>query len=651
MACFRIANGPSVYTDKIYRIDMCGISGFLYFDGRPVDPKVAVRMSDVQMHRGPDESGIHFSRNIALAHRRLSIIDLSTGKQPLSNEDGTVWISFNGEIYNFEDLNRRLAAQHKFRTKSDTETIVHLYEQYPEEFVSMLRGMFAFAIWDESNNTLILARDRVGKKPLYYYLDNEKLVFASEIKSILCHDNLRLEIDEQAVSDYVSLGYIPAPKSIYRRIRKVRPGHFLKVVGSEIQEICYWDLHFHEDRTSDESRWIAQFMEEFEEAVRIRFMSEVPLGAFLSGGLDSSAVVAMMSRIMSQPVRTATIGFKEDAFDESRYAREVAKHLNTDHYERTVTPDKIETIEKLVWHYDEPFSDSSALPTYYVSKVARERVTVALSGDGGDENFAGYRRYWLDMMENRVRRFLPLSFRKGLFGLLGTIYPKMDWAPRFLRARSTFQSLSFDAVEGYFETMSIFRRDDKPRILSSDLISHLKGYASQDLFRSYYDRTKTEDPLSRIQYLDIKTYLTDDILTKVDRASMAVSLEVRCPLLDHKVMELLARIPASLKLRGGVGKYLFKKAMETHLPHRTIYRAKMGFGVPLADWFRGGIRDYARAFIVEQNDPFLSTAFVKKIWDQHQAGLRDRSAQLWNVLMFRLWLDRFGTSSLKALEP
>jgi len=620
---------------------MCGISGFLYFDARPIDRQLAVRMSDAQKHRGPDESGVHIGSNIALAHRRLSIIDLSTGKQPLSNENGTIWISFNGEIYNFGDLNRQLAAGHQFRTKSDTETIVHLYEQYPQEFVSMLRGMFAFALWDEPQKTLILARDRVGKKPLYYYLDDEKLIFASEIKSILCHDNLKLEIDEQAVSDYVSLGYIPAPKSIYRRIRKVRPGHFLKVVGSEIQESCYWDLRFREDEDLSESKWIDQFLEQFEEAIRIRFMSEVPLGAFLSGGVDSSAVVAMMSRIMRQPVRTATIGFNEDMFDESSYAREVAKYLNTDHYERTVSPDKISTIEKLVWHYDEPFSDSSALPTYYVSKVARERVTVALSGDGGDENFAGYRRYWLDMMENRVRQVLPLSFRKAVFGPLGSIYPKMDWAPRFLRARSTFQSLSLDPVEGYFETMSIFRRNDKSRMLSSDLHAQLRGYATQDLFRSYYSCAGSADPLSRIQYVDIKTYLTDDILTKVDRASMAVSLEVRCPLLDHKVMELLARIPSSLKLRAGVGKYLFKKAMEPYLPHNIIYRTKMGFSVPLADWFRGGIRDYARSFIVERSDPFLSTSFVKKIWDQHQAGTRDRSSQLWNVLMFRLWLDRF----------
>ncbi len=628
MACFQ--------TDNIAGKYMCGICGFLYFDDRPVDPQLAQLMSDEQKHRGPDESGVHTGKGIALAHRRLSIIDLSSGQQPLCNEDGTVWISFNGEIYNFEELNRGLTS-HTFRTRSDTETIVHLYEQHPDTFVSMLRGMFAFALWDEPKRTLILARDRVGKKPLYYYLKDQKLVFASELKSILRHGGLDLSIDEQAVSDYVSLGYIPAPKSVYKHIRKIMPGHFLKVTGQSVREISYWDFKFQAEPSLTESQWISQFVEQFEEAIRVRLMSEVPLGAFLSGGLDSSAVVAMMSRILSQPVRTATIGFDEDAFDESGYAQQVADFLKTDHYKRNVTAETIPTIEKLAWHYDEPFSDSSALPTYYVSKAARDRVTVALSGDGGDENFAGYRRYAFDAVENSIRNYLPASFRRIFFTPLARIYPKMDWAPRFLRARSTFQSLSYDSVQGYFETMSMFRRDDKPRVLSADVKAALKGYSTLDLFRDYCARAGTDDPVSRIQYLDIKTYLTDDILTKVDRASMAVSLEVRCPLLDHKVMELLARMPSSLKLRGNTGKYLFKKAMEPYLPSETIYRTKMGFGIPLAEWFRNGIREYARAFIVEREDPFLSTAFVRQIWDQHQAGYRDRSTQLWNVLMFRLW--------------
>jgi asparagine synthase (glutamine-hydrolysing) len=622
---------------------MCGISGFLYFDGAPAQEQIIQDMTDVLHHRGPDAGGSYVGAHVALGHRRLSIIDLSSGKQPLFNEDGKVAITFNGEIYNYLDLRRDLEGAHTFRTRSDTETIVHLYEQYPESFVAKLRGMFAFAIWDEARGTMTLARDRVGKKPLYYYVDRDKFVFASEIKAILKHPRLKLDIDDYAVSDYLSLGYVPAPKSIFRQIRKLHPGHYLTVSSDgKVREVEYWDLSFHKTAVRSEAEWGEVILSELKTAVDIRLMSEVPLGAFLSGGLDSSAVVAMMSQLLDQPVKSATIGFEEDQFDESAYARRVSEHLGTDHHERILTPDKIDTIEKLSWHYDEPFSDSSALPTFFVSQVAREKVTVAISGDGGDENFAGYTRYFADVQENRMRSVLPLGIRKAVFGPLATAYPKMDWAPRFVRAKTTFRSLSFDAIEGYFETMSTFRSADKPRILSADLKRRLGGYDSTDVFREYYRKADTPDPLSRIQYVDVKTYLTDDILTKVDRASMATSLEVRCPLLDHHFMELVASIPSALKLKGRTGKYIFKKALEKYLPKDVIYRNKMGFGVPLAQWFRNGIKDYARAYIVDRQDPYLSTTFVNKIWNQHQSGLRDRSNQLWNVLMLRLWLDKYA---------
>jgi asparagine synthase (glutamine-hydrolysing) len=580
-----------------------------------------------------------------LGHRRLSIIDLGSGKQPLSNEDGSIWITFNGEIYNYLDLKQDIEANHQFKTRSDTETIVHLYESFPTSFIERLRGMFAFAIWNVPKRTLILARDRVGKKPLYYYLDEEKLVFGSEIKSILSHPDLKLEIDDQAISDYLSLGYIPAPKSIYTRIRKVKPGHFLRVVDRNVVEVKYWDLHFEQNQTRSETEWQELFLCEFKTAVKIRLMSEVPLGAFLSGGVDSSAVVAIMSQLSDQPVKTATIGFKESRFDESDVARRVSNHLGTAHHERVVTPDQIGTIEKLVWHFDEPFADSSALPTYFVSQVAREKVTVALSGDGGDENFAGYRRYFFELKENHLRGILPPSVRRAVFGPLASLYPKMDWAPRFLRAKSTFQGLTYDPVEGYFETMSIFRKREKPHIVSADLRSRLKGYQSSELFREHYARADTRDPLSRIQYLDVKTYLTDDILTKVDRASMANSLEVRCPLLDHVLMELIASMPSNLKLRGSIGKYIFKKAVAPLLPAEVLQRTKMGFGVPLANWFRDGIRSFAHHYLIERQDPYLSQDFICKIWEQHQSGLRDRSSQLWTILMLRLWLQRFHSKS------
>jgi asparagine synthase (glutamine-hydrolysing) len=619
---------------------MCGICGFLYFDGAPASEHLIRDMADIMEHRGPDEGGTHIGKSAALGHRRLSIIDLSSGQQPLSNEDGSIWISFNGEIYNFAELNEDLQHSHTFRTRSDTETIVHLYESYPQSFVEKLRGMFAFALWDEGKRTMILARDRVGKKPLYYYLDDEKLIFASEIKSILRHPRLKLEVDESAVSDYLSFGYIPAPKSIYRSIRKVLPGHYLRVQAGKIEEVKYWDLSFKRTPSRSEEEWQEMLVDEFRTAVKIRLMSEVPLGAFLSGGLDSSGVVAAMRNLLDQPVKTATIGFTEDRFDESEFARAVSRHLGTDHHERVVTPEKISTIQKLSWHYDEPFADSSALPTYFVSQVAREKVTVALSGDGGDENFAGYTRYFMDQQENKMRSVLPLGIRRAVFGPLGVLYPKMDWAPRFLRAKTTFQSLAFDHIEGYFAGMSTFRSYEKPSILSEDAKKCLRDYDSVDLLRDYYYKAEADDPLSRIQYVDIKTYLTDDILTKVDRASMANSLEVRCPLLDHKFMELVASMPSTLKLRGRTGKYLFKKALENQLPKDIIHRKKMGFGVPLVDWFRNGIRDYAREYILDREDPYLSTAFVRKIWNQHQTGYRDRSTQLWNVLMFRLWFER-----------
>ncbi len=613
----------------------------MYFDGGTVQENVIREMSGVLKHRGPDEDGVYTGDQVGLGHRRLSIIDLSSGRQPLSNEDNTIWISFNGEIYNYRELQQELKASHTFRTRSDTETIVHLYESYPWNFVEKLRGMFAFALWNGRERTMILARDRLGKKPLYYYLDREKLVFASEIKSILRHPGLDLHLDEYALSDYISLGYIPTPKSIYRAIRKVRPGHYLRVRSDRVEEVRYWDLQFSETAHLSEEEWRERLLHELRTAVGIRLMSEVPLGAFLSGGVDSSGVVAMMSKVMDQPVKTATIAFQEKAFDESEFGRQVSRHLRTDHHERTVTPEKIEIIEKLAWHYDEPFADSSMLPTYLVSQVAREKVTVVLSGDGGDENFAGYSRYFMDQQEERMRALLPLGFRRTVFGPLARIYPKLDWAPRFLRAKTTFQSLAFDHAEGYCDSMSTFRRYEKPAILSHDLKVQLREYDTADMFRDYYKRAGVADPLSRIQYVDIKTYLTDDILTKVDRASMANSLEVRCPLLDHKFMELVATMPSALKLHGMTGKYVFKRALASELPQEILNRTKMGFAVPLASWFRNGIRDYAREFILERRDPYLSTPFIRKMWQQHQSGMRDRSGHLWNVLMFRLWLDKY----------
>jgi asparagine synthase (glutamine-hydrolysing) len=448
-------------------------------------------------------------------------------------------------------------------------------------------------------------------------------------------------MDEHALSDYFSLGYIPAPKTIYRAVRKVMPGHYLVASESGVRETRYWDLSFAESEQRSEAEWCEMLRNELCEATRVRLMSDVPLGAFLSGGIDSSAVVAMMSHLMKLAVTTCSIGFQEKKYDEAEYARQVSRLFSTDHHEETVQAQAVEIVDKLAWHYDEPFADSSAIPTYYVSKIARRYVTVALGGDGGDESFAGYRRYKLDYYENRLRRHVPEALRRSIFAPLGRWYPPLAWAPRVFRAKATLESLSRSPLEGYFNSISYFRPADKARLFTFDFQQVLGGYDSLDVFRHYYDRADTDDFLSKIQYVDIKTYLTDDILTKVDRASMAVSLEVRAPMLDHKFMERVASIPSNLKLHNGTGKYILKKAFEPVLPAEILYRPKQGFAVPLDVWFKRELKEMAYQVIVETEDGILDRRFLKKIWDQHQKGYYDRSSLLWATLMFRKWNEMF----------
>ncbi|HYA97921.1 MAG TPA: XrtA/PEP-CTERM system amidotransferase, partial [Methylomirabilota bacterium] len=600
------------------------------------------RMNQTMVHRGPDDGGVFTGPGIGLGHRRLSIIDLAGGHQPMTNEDGTVWVLLNGEIYNYAELRADLLGRgHKFVTKSDTEAIVHLYEEYGEACFARLRGMFSIALWDSRRRKLLLARDRIGKKPLFYAADGKRILFGSELKALLAGDSLNRDIDEAALSDYFSFGYIPAPKTIYRAVRKVMPGHYLVASSTGVRETPYWDLSFARVEERSEEEWGERLRHALCEATRVRLMSDVPLGAFLSGGIDSSSVVAMMSRLMKRAVTTCSIGFREEKYNEAPYARQVSDLFSTDHYERTVEPNALEIVDKLAWHYDEPFADSSAIPTYYVSKIARERVTVALGGDGGDENFAGYRRYKLDYYENRLRRRVPATLRRNVFGPLGRWYPALAWAPRVFRAKATFQSLSRSPLEGYFNSISCFRPDDKARLFSSDFRRRLGGYDSLNVLQHYYDRADTDDLLSKIQYVDIKTYLTDDIMTKVDRASMAVSLEVRAPMLDHKFMELAAAIPSGLKLHKGAGKYILKKALEPKLPREILYRSKQGFAIPLDQWFKGELKEMAHEIIVKTTDGILEPRFLKKIWEQHQKGYYDRSALLWATLMFRKWQQTF----------
>jgi asparagine synthase (glutamine-hydrolysing) len=625
---------------------MCGITGIFEFQRKEeISRDVVHRMNETIVHRGPDDEGIYVGPGIGLGFRRLSIIDLAGGHQPISNEDGRIWVMLNGEIYNYPELRKDLESRgHRFSTRSDTETIVHLYEEYGEQCFSRLRGMFAVVLWDSRKEKVLLARDRVGKKPLFYFADNRRILFGSELKAILAADSLPRALDHQALSDYFSLGYIPAPKTIYRAVRKVLPGHYLEASASGIRETSYWELSFGNVENRSEEEWCELLRHELCEATRVRLMSDVPLGAFLSGGLDSSSVVAIMSHLMKRPVTTCSIGFEEQEYNEANFARQVAQQFHTDHHEEVIRPNALEILNKLVWHYDEPFADSSAIPTYYVSQAARRHVTVALGGDGGDESFAGYRRYVFDQWENRLRRFVPQLLRGAVFGPLGQWYPALAWAPRIFRAKATLQSLSRSPLEGYFNSISIFRPQEKTRLFTGDFHRMLAGYDSMDVLRYHYDRAGTNDLLSRIQYVDIKTYLPDDILVKVDRASMAVSLEVRAPLVDHRLMELAAAIPSALKLNGRTGKMIFKKMMSSTLSDDVLHRSKQGFAVPLDRWFRAELRDMAHdAIFFSADDGLLDRRFLKKIWDQHQQRRCDRSAHLWTVLMFQKWKETFQT--------
>lgn len=629
---------------------MCGIAGFFHPRlERNGSIDLLRKMTTALSHRGPDDDGLYVDGPIGLGHRRLSIIDLAGGKQPIFNEDRTMAIIFNGEIYNFKGLRDILIAEgHRFGTESDTEVILHAYETYGEKCVDHLRGMFAFAIWDGKKETLFLARDRVGIKPLYYYWSGGKLLFASEIKAVLEDPTVERVLDPSALDDYLTYLYIPAPKTIFKGIRKVRPGHTLTVSQQGIVEKEYWDLSFEPREGLSESASAEALRERLRESVSIHQISDVPLGAFLSGGIDSSAVVGMMAAMRDLPVKTASIGFREAGYDELSYARMVARKFHTDAYEKIVEADAARILDDLIWYFDEPFADSSMVPTYYVSQVARERVTVCLSGDGGDENFAGYRRYRFDLLENRIRSAVPEALCRPLFGTLGRIYPKADWLPQVFRAKTLFTNLSLSPERGYFNTMSWFNQTMKKALYSDALKKDLLGYDPFSVMEQHFARTRGWDPLSRIQYVDVKTYLVDDILTKVDRASMAHSLEVRVPFLDHEVMEYAAGIPARYKLRRGEGKHLFKQALAGIVPSEILNRPKMGFSIPLARWFRKDLKGMFEERVFSKN-AFLDTLFhrapIQQWWTQHQRGTRDYSYYLWALLVLECWGRRFMGSS------
>ena len=626
---------------------MCGISGL--FDTRhkrEFPQELARRINDIQSHRGPDDFGLHLEPGVAFGHRRLSVIDLATGHQPQFNEDNSIAIVFNGEIYNYQDLIPELKALgHQFKSKSDTEVILHAWETWGPECVNRLRGMFAFVIWDRNRQTLFLARDRLGVKPLFYsVLSDGTFIFGSELKVITAHPDFKRNIDPLAVEEFFALGYVVDPRCIYLNVHKLPPAHTLTIRhGRGVPEPqAYWDVHFSLDNPIGVDEAQQELRSRIDESVRLRMIADVPLGAFLSGGVDSSVVVASMAQQSALPVQTCAIGFEDPQFNEAAYAQQVASRYGTEHHLQIQQGDDFDLIETLAWHYDEPFADSSAMPTYRVCEMARRHVTVALSGDGGDESFGGYRRYRLHMTEEVGRKTLPLGIRKPLFGALGRIYPKADWAPRAFRAKTTFQALALDSSEAYMHSMSVLRVDEREMLYSANFKKELGGYRALEVFKHHSARAGTDDPLAMIQYLDYKTWLVGDINTKVDRASMAHSLEVREPLMDHKLVEWLATLPSNLKIKGKEGKWLLKKAHEPRLPNDILYRSKMGFSVPLAKWLRGPLRRRMEQAVLGPQvsaTGYFNRAVLQQMVEQHSSGRRDHSAPLWMLIMFDAFLS------------
>lgn len=635
---------------------MCGIAGITAFAGLSPDERCAVNsMVQAVRHRGPDDQGTFCDGRAALGHARLSIIDLSAaGRQPMANEDETVWITFNGEIYNFAELREMLVARgHRFRTRTDTEAIVHLYEEYGEQCVEHLRGMFAFAIWDQKRQRLLLARDRLGIKPLYYGLQEDgphrgRLVFGSEVKSLLQAPDWPREIDLEAVLDFLTFGWIPAPKSIFKSIRKLPPAHTAVFDRAGLRLREYWTLSDADPLPDDEDSLCEELRERISEAVGVRLISDVPLGAFLSGGVDSSAVVATMAGLQTDPVVTNSIGFAEQSFNELEFADQVAKRFGTRHHRQIVRADAADMLDKLSWHFDEPFADSSAVPTYYVSQMARQSVTVCLSGDGGDENLAGYRRYKFTQRQRAVRCWLPDTLRRGLFAPLARAYPKADWLPRVFRAKATLTELASSDVEAIYRSRALLQPEISRRLLNPAAAESLGDYDPLSVIDHHYQRSPMRDPLNRELYVDLKTYLVDDILTKVDRASMAVGLEVRVPLLDHRLVEFMARIPPRLKLNGGEGKYLLKRAFRPKLGSEIVDRRKMGFAIPLNQWLRGPLREATEGLLLSPNaqiNDWLDRATVERHCRALQSGLAYRESLIWALLTLEQWAQRFAVAS------
>ena len=635
---------------------MCGICGvYRLRQDEVISSEGLELMKSALVHRGPDQEGSYVEPFLGLGHRRLSIIGVSDGRQPLSNETRSVWVSFNGEIYNHHQLRQELVAKgHRFATGTDSEVLVHLYEEEGVDFLTRLRGMFALAIWDKERERLLLARDRLGQKPLYYQKTADQLLFASEIKGILAYPGQRTSPNLEALHHYLSLGYIPAPLTGFRGIASLPAAHVLELTPSRMQVRPYWELAF-EPATLHSGATTLQAVEEelesaLDDAVGSHLESEVPLGVFLSGGVDSSAMAERMRRLGTGALMSTTIRFEDPEYDESPHAREVAELLGTDHQEREVGPTSTDVIEKMLWHFDEPFADASALPTYFLCGAARERLTVAISGDGGDEMFAGYNHYAQFMQGEARRRSWPASLRR-LFAPAALLYPAL-W-----RGRTHLENLNLRSAAAFANTVTHFSQREKSSLYSGDFRSYLdSSYRSNSILERWFETCSTPETLSRAQYVDYKSYLADDILVKVDRMSMAHSLEVRAPLLDHELVERVARYPSDLKLRREEKKFLFRRVLSKRLPAAVLNRPKQGFSVPLANWFSNDLRGYIEDVLFDgrlARRGYFSAAALDRVWACHKSGGRrflDMGNRLWILLVFELWHRMYVDADAWALH-
>ncbi|HTI39453.1 MAG TPA: asparagine synthase (glutamine-hydrolyzing) [Vicinamibacterales bacterium] len=624
---------------------MCGIAGRVnYLSRRPVDAAVVRRMCDLIAHRGPDGWDVRVDGWVGLGHRRLSIIDLSAaGTQPMSTADGRVWITFNGEIYNFLELRRQLEQEgHRFRSATDTEVILAAYRQYGLECLSRLRGMFAFAIWDQTRERLFLARDRVGKKPLQYLLDRDGIAFASEPKAFLADPAWVPEPDPQGIADYIALQYVPAPESAFKGVRKLPPGHFLLVENGQIRIERYWRLKYSDKVRMTEADAAAELRRRLSDAVRMRLISDVPLGAFLSGGIDSGAVVALMAEHASGPVKTFSIGFEQKEYDELPAARLVARKYSTDHHEFVVRPDALSLLPSLVWHYNEPYADSSAIPTFVLSELTRRYVTVALNGDGGDENFAGYDRYYANVLGQHFDR-IPRPVRRLMANAAAMAPSNGNRRGLVSRGRRFLQAGAEGREERYIRWVSHFPHGLREEICTPDFLAQVPRDPDRVLLDAYRS-SDAADIVDATLDVDVTTYLAGDLLVKVDIATMAHGLEGRSPLLDHEVMEFAARLPSDLKLRRNVKKYILRTAVASLLPAEILDRPKMGFGVPIDAWFRCELKEFVQDIVSSakfRQRGIMRPAVVEQLFKDHVSGEASWHYQLWNVVMLEMWFRAF----------